>query len=51
VKIHEYQGKELFRKYGITVPRGIPAFSVEDAVKAAEQLGGTACRRRAAVRR
>jgi len=41
VKIHEYQGKELFRKYGITVPRGIPAFSVEDAVKAAEQLGGS----------
>jgi succinyl-CoA synthetase beta subunit len=40
VKIHEYQGKELFRKYGIAVPRGIPAFSVEDAVKAAEQLGG-----------
>ena len=41
MKIHEYQGKELFRKYGITVPRGIPAFSVEDAVKAAEQLGGS----------
>jgi len=40
VKIHEYQGKELFRKYGIAVPRGIPAFSVGDAVKAAEQLGG-----------
>ncbi len=40
MKIHEYQGKELFRKYGIAVPRGIPAFSVEDAVKAAEQLGG-----------
>ena len=40
MKIHEYQGKELFRKYGIAVPRGIPAFSVGDAVKAAEQLGG-----------
>jgi len=40
LKIHEYQGKELFRKYGIAVPRGIPAFSVDDAVKAAQQLGG-----------
>jgi len=40
VKIHEYQGKDLFRKYGIAVPRGIPAFSVEEAVKAAKDLGG-----------
>ena len=40
MKIHEYQGKELFRKYGIPVPRGIPAFSVAEAVKAAKQLGG-----------
>ena len=40
MKIHEYQGKDLFRKYGIAVPRGIPAFSVEDAVKAAKDLGG-----------
>jgi len=40
VKIHEYQGKDLFRKYGIAVPRGIPAFSVEEAVKAAKALGG-----------
>ena len=40
MKIHEYQGKELFRKFGIAVPRGIPAFSVEEAVKAAEKLGG-----------
>jgi len=40
VKIHEYQGKDLFRKYGIAVPRGIPAFSVDEAVKAAEALGG-----------
>jgi len=40
MKIHEYQGKELLRKFGVTVPRGIPAFSVEEAVKAAEQLGG-----------
>jgi len=41
VKIHEYQGKELFRKFGIAVPRGIPAFSVDDAVKAAQALGGS----------
>ncbi len=40
MKIHEYQGKELFRKYGVPVPRGIPAFSVAEAVKAAKQLGG-----------
>jgi succinyl-CoA synthetase beta subunit len=40
VKIHEYQGKEIFRKYGMPVPRGIPVFSVDEAVKAAESLGG-----------
>ena len=40
MKIHEYQGKELFRKFGIAVPRGIPAFSVDEAVQAAEELGG-----------
>ena len=32
MNIHEYQGKELFRKYGVTTPRGIPAFSVDEAV-------------------
>jgi len=40
VKIHEYQGKEIFRRYGMAVPRGVPAFSVDDAVKAAQSLGG-----------
>jgi succinyl-CoA synthetase beta subunit len=40
VKIHEYQGKEIFRRFGMAVPRGIPAFSVDDAVKAAQSLGG-----------
>jgi succinyl-CoA synthetase beta subunit len=40
MKIHEYQGKEIFRRFGIPTPRGIPAFSVEDAVAAANQLGG-----------
>ncbi|MGH1357225.1 MAG: ADP-forming succinate--CoA ligase subunit beta [Burkholderiaceae bacterium] len=40
MKIHEYQGKEILKKYGVPVPRGIPCFSVEDAMKAAESLGG-----------
>ena len=40
MKIHEYQGKEIFRKFGVPTPRGIPAFSVDEAVKAAESLGG-----------
>jgi succinyl-CoA synthetase beta subunit len=40
MKIHEYQGKEIFRKYGLPTPRGIPAFSVGEAVGAAEKLGG-----------
>ena len=40
MKIHEYQGKEIFRKFGMPVPRGIPAFSVDEAVKAAQSLGG-----------
>jgi succinyl-CoA synthetase beta subunit len=40
MNIHEYQGKEVFRRFGVTTPRGIPAFSVDEAVKAAESLGG-----------
>jgi succinyl-CoA synthetase beta subunit len=40
VKIHEYQGKEIFRKFGVPTPRGFPAFSVEEAVDAAKKLGG-----------
>ena len=40
MKIHEYQGKEILRKFGVTVPRGFPCDTVEDAVKAAEKLGG-----------
>ncbi len=39
MKIHEYQGKEIFRRYGMAVPRGIPAFSVDEAVAAAKSLG------------
>ena len=40
MKIHEYQGKEILRKFGVTVPRGIPCLTVEEALKAAETLGG-----------
>jgi succinyl-CoA synthetase beta subunit len=40
VKIHEYQGKEILRRFGVPTPRGIPAFSVDEAVKAAVTLGG-----------
>ena len=40
MKIHEYQGKELFRKYGVATPRGFPCFSADEAVAAAKQLGG-----------
>src|SRR5262245_36780726 len=40
MKIHEYQGKELLRKFGVPTPRGIPCFTVDEAVKAAETLGG-----------
>ena len=40
MKIHEYQGKEILKRYGVPVPKGVPCFSVEEAVKAAEQLGG-----------
>jgi len=42
MKIHEYQGKEIFRRFGMPTPRGIPAFSVDEAVAAAKQLGGKA---------
>src|SRR5687767_9939081 len=42
VKIHEYQGKEIFRKYGVATPRGYPAFSVDEAIDAAKNLGGKA---------
>src|ERR1700760_4907356 len=34
MKIHEYQGKQLFRKYGVPVPIGIPAMTVEEAIAA-----------------
>lgn len=39
MKIHEYQGKEIFRKYGVPTPRGIVASSPNEAEAAAKQLG------------
>jgi succinyl-CoA synthetase beta subunit len=40
MKIHEYQGKDILRKFGVPVPRGIPALSVDEAVQAGQTLGG-----------
>jgi len=40
MNIHEHQAKTVLSEFGVAVPRGFPAFSVEEAVKAAEQLGG-----------
>ena len=40
MKIHEYQGKEILRQFGVPVPRGYPAFSVLEASEAAQKLGG-----------
>ena len=43
MKIHEYQGKEILRRFHVPVPRGIPALSVDEAVAAAKQLGSPVC--------
>jgi succinyl-CoA synthetase beta subunit len=40
MNIHEYQAKVVLREFGVPVPRGVAAFTVEDAVKAAHDLGG-----------
>jgi succinyl-CoA synthetase beta subunit len=40
MKIHEYQAKDLLRQFGVPVPKGIPAFTVQEAVEAAQKLGG-----------
>jgi len=40
MNIHEYQAKAVLHDFGVPVPRGIAAFSVDEAVKAAQQLGG-----------
>ena len=43
MNIHEYQGKQLLSKYGVAVPKGHVAYTVDEAVKAAEELGGGIC--------
>lgn len=40
MNIHEHQAKQLLREFGVSVPNGVPAFSVDEAVAAAEQLSG-----------
>ena len=40
MKVHEYQAKEILRKYGVATPGGVPCFSVEEAVNVARELGG-----------
>jgi succinyl-CoA synthetase beta subunit len=40
MNIHEYQGKEILRRYGVATPRGFPCFSVSEADEAARKLGG-----------
>src|SRR5215470_15113250 len=40
MNIHEYQAKAVLREFGVPVPRGVPAFTVQEAVKAAHDLGG-----------
>ena len=40
MNVHEYQGKEILRKYGVATPRGMPCFSVSEADQAARTLGG-----------
>lgn len=39
MNIHEYQGKEILRQYGVSVPNGRVAFTVDEAVEAAKELG------------
>ncbi len=40
MKIHEYQAKEVLRRFGVATPRGVPCFTVDEAVAAARSLGG-----------
>jgi succinyl-CoA synthetase beta subunit len=40
MKIHEYQGKDILKRYGVAVPRGVACFSVDEAMAAADKLGG-----------
>ena len=41
MNIHEYQAKEIFKRYNVPTPNGYVAFSVEEAVENAKKLGGS----------
>jgi len=41
MKIHEYQGKEILKRFGVPVPKGEVAFTIDEAVKVAEKIGGS----------
>jgi succinyl-CoA synthetase beta subunit len=41
MKIHEFQAKEILKKFGVPVPAGAPAYSPEEAVEVAKQIGGS----------
>ena len=41
MKVHEYQAKEILKKFNVAVPQGKVAFSVDEAVRAAQELGGS----------
>lgn len=41
MKVHEYQGKDILRKFGVATPAGKPAFSVDEAVAVAQELGSS----------
>lgn len=43
MNIHEYQGKEILKQFGVSVPNGKVAFTVEEAVEAAKELGTQVC--------
>ncbi|ETI66952.1 ADP-forming succinate--CoA ligase subunit beta [Neobacillus vireti] len=43
MNIHEYQGKEILKQFGVAVPNGKVAFTVEEAVEAAKELGTKVC--------
>ena len=40
MNIHEYQAKAVLKEFGVPVPRGVPAFTVDEAIKGAKELGG-----------
>ena len=43
MKIHEFQAKQILAKYGVPVPRGSVAYSIDEATRAAEDLATEVC--------